>query len=1026
MPRSARVFAKIPAKPLHLGMGVAYGKGAYGRIRPAFVHTMLYQEIIFFTFYHFSKLISNWGGYGVAPKYKYLQKWEEIKVQRRFLATLLAICMALSILPTGVLAADSSNLAEPEVTKLTVTYDGGEPIELLGAQPTVSMPAGSKPVFSVTFDDASLVDMVFVTSTKDGETKYLEAKPSGGKYVTDGYFDPNDTNYIPGTISVTFSKKMVEVTENNTVNGIVLSDLKTQLEDQGISISQVEQSDAGETTAEIALGEYFDGVSDVFVNASVSELISSSGIDSDEVKKWSGIYTDLTSYALKGENGQDYTLYFANKDWSDANSYVMLLRDVSNNKYIKTALNAAGLKDLAHQLTNADKVIKPYLDYVAISAEMDDLREQVKAHPTMTSSQKAEANDKIDDLERDKQLFTMGLTFIPMFLSTAGVATPLMITALLAGYSSVSDYFWQHRIGMIQGCNPIDGVFSQGSDHGGSWRVLTNESLKENNWAIRKSGNYYLGEDVSLIIISTMYNEPNLPIDVTICLHGHNVRDGIVTGSNTSCTWRLYDCKYRENQDGTVSGGKICGHVSEAVGNGERGTLRIDNCIIDGEVYNSGTITIAGGMFTDSVENNGTMNITGGTIINSRPHSRPHSGCIFNAGGASGGGSGVATLNISGGTILNTADDDDCVCIDNSSDGTVNITGGTIQNDVTGICINNYGTATIDGGLFISKDKYGWNRAAIENSGSAKVNIKNGTIYGALSNGGTAEAEITGGTIDGIENFGEITIHGGTLFGVYNRGNMKITGGNINANANDIFAYGIVNGRDGVLQVSGGTISGETGISTSGTATISGNTIIKSSYTGIDVSGGTLTISGCKINSQGFGITNSSNNGTVILCIQSDSLIEIVGLIGSSVFQVQAAPSYTGGVTYYSAPDAQGNKMTIKEASNINYSQPSFVVVDYVRLVAAGTLPIRVQTLITNHDGTTIDFDSPTGLLENGAQVIAAQYKNGKMTTATMSAIPPEAKSVKFPVKIDRDKGWTLFFLAPTTLKPLCEQIVLK
>ena len=96
-------------------------------------------------------------------------------MRKRFMSVLLALCMVLSMVPLEAFAAESETLAEPKVTALTVSYDGGEPVDLLGDQPTVSMPAGSKPVFTVTFDNTELLNKVFVTSTKDGETKYLEA-----------------------------------------------------------------------------------------------------------------------------------------------------------------------------------------------------------------------------------------------------------------------------------------------------------------------------------------------------------------------------------------------------------------------------------------------------------------------------------------------------------------------------------------------------------------------------------------------------------------------------------------------------------------------------------------------------------------------------------------------------------------------------------------------------------------------------------------------------------------------------------
>lgn len=146
----------------------------------------------------------------------------------RLISILLVLCLTLSLLPGTAWAADISDaLEEPQVESLTVSWNGGQPVELLGLQPTVSIPEGEKPVFTVKFDKTDIIDQVFVTSTKDGKTEYLEALPKstveGMEYVTAGYFDKSDENYIPGTIAVTYSKKTATVNKTSLVAGAVLT-----------------------------------------------------------------------------------------------------------------------------------------------------------------------------------------------------------------------------------------------------------------------------------------------------------------------------------------------------------------------------------------------------------------------------------------------------------------------------------------------------------------------------------------------------------------------------------------------------------------------------------------------------------------------------------------------------------------------------------------------------------------------------------------------------------------------------------
>ena len=210
-------------------------------------------------------------------------------MKKRILSTLLALCMVLGMLPLEAFAAESEMFAEPKVTGLTVSFGGETPIDLLHDQPAISMPEGSKPVFTITFDSVELLDRVFVTSTKDGETKYLEATPKGGQYVTADYFDPIDTNYIPGTISVTYSKKTVNVNENGDLGSTNINTLKTQLTAQGISIRRETTNADGTVTAEIVLGDLFSAMSDVYFDAAVSEFMAGAGIDQGELNKWLGV-----------------------------------------------------------------------------------------------------------------------------------------------------------------------------------------------------------------------------------------------------------------------------------------------------------------------------------------------------------------------------------------------------------------------------------------------------------------------------------------------------------------------------------------------------------------------------------------------------------------------------------------------------------------------------------------------------------------------------------------------------------------
>jgi hypothetical protein len=71
---------------------------------------------------------------------------------------------------------------------------------------SVSVVPGYPFTFKVRFDNADDITNVYITSSKNGVTKYLEAKPTAttGLYIASGYFDESDHGYAPGTLGVSY------------------------------------------------------------------------------------------------------------------------------------------------------------------------------------------------------------------------------------------------------------------------------------------------------------------------------------------------------------------------------------------------------------------------------------------------------------------------------------------------------------------------------------------------------------------------------------------------------------------------------------------------------------------------------------------------------------------------------------------------------------------------------------------------------------------------------------------------------
>ncbi|MBQ3509756.1 MAG: hypothetical protein IJA90_07065 [Peptococcaceae bacterium] len=762
---------------------------------------------------------------------------------KKFISVFTLLCF----IPTAAFADSLNEYNEPVVTSLTLTYFDGadnQTISLLplDIQPQLTVEASTELIFEVQFDNATRIDKVYITSTIDDEIKYLEAvEEHAGLYKAQGYFDPNDYNYIPGTIGVLYTKKTVAVTEHASIDDdIDMHVLKTQLEDEGVSLQNIKKDDSTDTvTAQVVIESLFNGAEDVYIDASISTFVYENGMDKSELENWLGVYKDLSdlrAYHLDGKNGKQYTVYLDDGALLETDTYLLLVKELTENKYTKLLIqNTAdtwGLDDISSKLGQTNYVAGQLYDYLAISKEMDDLREEVENNTLLTKAEKEEANFRIDALENDKKLFLIGTTLLAPLVGTAS-APALLFSALVGGITVASDYFWQQRTGMVPGCNPVENLFVTNNPHDGNWRVLTQEFLDENHSCIG-TGNYYLAEDISGLVISRASGG-----NVNICLNGHDIEYVYISNYDINDKGGAYihDCQYREQSDGTVTGGKI-GTIWTP--NDSR-LMEIDNCIIYSITNQCGPLNIRGGRIA-SLENakDSIVNISGGTV-----------GDISNAG----------SINISGGKIVNTNDRYRNECIWNYDSGTITMSDGVIENEIPdGICIGNAGTFIIENGRIENYDATYLNQPAILN-------------HGILTMDGGNVAAVTGVINDNI-----FVLNDGTVVGQYNS---------------------ISNTKNGYLTMSGGTVATKAtnqvkvAVSNSGIAEIKGGIITAPEIAIENDDGGTVNVYNGEIRSEELG------TGFCTGIINYDGQISIYDGIttGISNFETGNTKIYGGEIT---------------------------------------------------------------------------------------------------------------------------------
>ncbi len=110
--------------------------------------------------------------------------------------------------------------------------------------PVMTFNQGYPLQFDIVLDNPYNAQMVFVTSTKGDETYSMRANwiPEEGVYRAEGYFNPNNTSYIPGTLGIEIAKAapMQYNTADNVYYGSAEScDIFTQEIEDGQTLSEI-------------------------------------------------------------------------------------------------------------------------------------------------------------------------------------------------------------------------------------------------------------------------------------------------------------------------------------------------------------------------------------------------------------------------------------------------------------------------------------------------------------------------------------------------------------------------------------------------------------------------------------------------------------------------------------------------------------------------------------------------------------------------------------------------------------------
>ena len=361
---------------------------------------------------------------------------------------------------------------EPSLVSLTMYYDEhneDKKVNLTsnsGMTPLVYYLPNTEFVFEAKFENAEQIEELYITSTRNNETKYLKAIYDEEKDVfrTKGFFDENNHGYVPGSISYEYRKEMPTVYVGQDVNWeSMLVDFPAGAPE---CLEVVKNTDT-EFQAIMNLADLGLNIQNVALDTQISIFDMETGADLGTWKSLLEENENILSYILEGYNDEKYIV---NLDYSDPNTWLMLIKDVSGNKYIGYTLstmqdNAETLDEYwdltktASTISTISTVSSLLYENYQIEKDMDQLRSEVLTSGNYSSTEELNrALEKVNELEKDQKWFLLMTTVMPMIVAapvalgaTMSAAPLILFTAILGTISASSAFFWNARKADIKG-----------------------------------------------------------------------------------------------------------------------------------------------------------------------------------------------------------------------------------------------------------------------------------------------------------------------------------------------------------------------------------------------------------------------------------------------------------------------------------------------------------------------------------------------------------------------------------------------
>ena len=339
----------------------------------------------------------------------------------------------------------------PEMTGLKVKYNEHQVIkeqDLMntnGKRPQIYFVPGTRFDFEATFSHPDVIDKVYVTSTRNNETKKLELVYDASKnaFCSNGYFDKNNRNYVPGTIGVEYSVKREEMSLDHQWDWNSLYDQLDESVRENSKVTKVKDTGT-EKVFQIDLEDDVGNILEKGIEVGLKVLDDKDGTLFNEID---GMYSygDLFGLLQDGDNflsyvvpGYDKDKFFLTLDYKDPETISMIAYDTANSTFLELWFKAKNLDQVAEGLQAIKGPSKMIYKTYGIIGDYDDWVDQIYSNPNIAD--KVAAEQTAYDLKNARMMTLFISVVVPMCIMSGGATVPaLLASGSVAIFGALAD-----------------------------------------------------------------------------------------------------------------------------------------------------------------------------------------------------------------------------------------------------------------------------------------------------------------------------------------------------------------------------------------------------------------------------------------------------------------------------------------------------------------------------------------------------------------------------------------------------------